>query len=133
MSQKGIWQNPEYPLTNSTKCAKIGRVSTTRPIFMATRLFILTTGEYVISNITDEDLSSFQKYELDLNLINPKLVITTNTQKNSDDQNQLQTNVVLLTWPQFTLDTKIIVNPETIVSEVTPIKELENLYLESLQ
>ncbi len=100
---------------------------------MATRLFILTTGEYVISNITDEDLSSFQKYELDLNLINPKLVITTNTQKNSDDQNQLQTNVVLLTWPQFTLDTKIIVNPETIVSEVTPIKELENLYLESLQ
>lgn len=100
---------------------------------MATRLFVLQSGEYIISNINEEDLTDFQDYELDLKLLNPKLVITTNTQKHSEDHNQIQTNVVLLTWPQFTLETEIIVNPNTIISEVTPIKELETLYLESLQ
>lgn len=100
---------------------------------MATRLFVLTSGEYIISNINDDDLDSYHSYELDLKLINPKLIITTNTQKNTDNQNQLQTSVVLLTWPQFTLETEIIVNPDCVVSDVEPIKELEDLYHNSLQ
>jgi hypothetical protein len=97
---------------------------------LLTKLFILKTGEYVIAQINDESLIElYGPYKLH----HPKVVIATNTQQNSDDQNKLQTSVVLLTWPQFTLDTEVEINFSAITSIVNPIKELCELYENSLK
>ena len=97
---------------------------------LLTKLFILKTGEYVIAQINDEDLVFF---DANYKVNNPKVVIATNTQQNSDDQNKLQTSVVLLTWPQFTLDEVVEINCYSVVSIVNPIKELCELYENSLK
>jgi hypothetical protein len=96
---------------------------------MSTKLVYLKTGEYVITEILegrDED-----RKVIGYIFNNPKQIIAGSDSDWGENNTQIQIKVSLLTWPQFTKDTRIEVFPDAMITAVDPTEELLKLYEES--
>jgi len=104
---------------------------------MSIRIALLKSGESVIADIKIKELISdknnyvyvFKKpYIVDL-ASNEEVLLLEEGQTPSEDRN---VGVNFTPWICLTTDTEIPVRPDWIVTVVTPVKEIENLYEEMI-
>lgn len=92
---------------------------------MKPRLILLKTGDYIISKIQEAwDDGKFLFYVL----TDPRLIKITGTYA---VDNKHGTSVSLFTWPQFSLDTKVELDKDSVLTIVEPTQDLIDLYDES--
>jgi hypothetical protein len=94
---------------------------------MRPKLILLKTGDYIISQIQEAwDEGVFLFYVL----TDPRLIKITGTYALDDKHS---TSVSLFTWPQFSIDTKVELDKDAVLTIVEPTLELIDLYNESCE
>jgi len=92
---------------------------------MKPKLILLKTGEYIVSQIQEAwDEGAFLFYVL----TDPRLIKITGTYALDDKHS---TSVSLFTWPQFSIDTKVELDKDAVLTIVEPTADLITLYNES--
>ena len=92
---------------------------------MKPKLILLKTGEYIVSQIQEAwDEGKFLFYVL----TDPRLIKITGTYAVDDKHS---TSVSLFTWPQFSIDTKVELDKDAVLTIVEPTPDLISLYNES--
>lgn len=92
---------------------------------MKPKLILLKTGEYIVSQIQEAwDEGVFLFYVL----TDPRLIKITGTYALDDKHS---TSVSLFTWPQFSIDTKVDLDKDAVLTIVEPTQDLIDLYNES--
>jgi hypothetical protein len=94
---------------------------------MSPKLILLKTGDYLVSKIQEAwDEGKFLFYVL----TDPRLIKITGTYALDDTHS---TSVSLFTWPQFSVDTKVEIDKDGVLTIVEPSPQLIDLYNESCE
>lgn len=92
---------------------------------MNPKLILLKTGDYIISKIQEAHDDGVFLFYL---LTDPRLIKITGTYAVDDKHS---TSVSLFTWPQFSIDTMVELDKESVLTIVKPTQDLIELYNES--
>lgn len=93
---------------------------------MNPKLILLKTGDYIISKIQEAyDTNDVLIFYV---LTDPRLIRITGTYALDDKHS---TSVSLFTWPQFSIDTKVELDKDAVLTIVEPTPDLISLYNKS--
>lgn len=99
---------------------------------MRTKLIYLKTGEYIVTELIKTVDPENDTKVLNYLFTNPKQILTETKWEDNRTDKSVKVNVSLISWPQFTKTTEVLIYPDAVMAIVDPTEGLLQLYGDSL-